>query len=216
MTSETGSIASEMSMKMASDEGNYQHQVDESPLSETKKPICQQGLEEVSTGSHCTWWAWYDERYEAFFKQISKVSHEHYYLDFNNVSDEEQDEMHGNLALVNNAMSGNVAFPGPLVRGETDHRQVYWYILTEWQRCIKDDAIHDKVGAEMVWRMLALLWRKNGMVSGKDLAILLVQETLHDTEAPDSCDAELVELLILGKKKARSSCTNPDVLFCII
>ena len=54
------------------------------------------------------------------------------------------------------------------------------------------------------------------IVSGKDLAILLVQETLHDTEAPDSCDAELVELLILGKKKARSSCTNPDVLFYIM
>ena len=51
------------------------------------------------------------------------------------------------------------------------------------------------------------------MVSGKDLAILLVQETLHDTEAPDSCDAELVELLILGKKMASFSCATPDMLF---
>ena len=51
------------------------------------------------------------------------------------------------------------------------------------------------------------------IVSGKDLAIVLLRQTLDGTKAPDSCGQDIAELLILGKKKASFSCATPDMLF---
>ena len=50
------------------------------------------------------------------------------------------------------------------------------------------------------------------IVSGKDLATVLLQQTLDGNKAPDSCGEDIVELLIMGKKKARFSCATPDML----
>lgn len=62
-------------------------------------------------------------------------------------------------------------------RGETDHIAVYRYILTELQRCLSDDSMEDKEGAVMVWRMLALMWRKNGVSMTGLLKLALVEPT---------------------------------------
>ncbi|XP_041917805.1 protein transport protein Sec16B-like isoform X2 [Alosa sapidissima] len=233
MTSETESLALEMSVKM-SDEGTIrepkavcgallspelplhvkelgdvpsearihgQHQVEALGETEAKKPICQARLERANARSHA-WWDFYFGRYEAFFAQVAAVSPKLDYLDCNSdsQSDEEDVIQRDLLALKMDALNGKVIFPGPLVRGVTDHRAVYHYILTEWQRCINDESIEDKAGVDMVWRMLAMMWRKNGMVSGKDLAIQLLQQ-LHGTRAPDSRGQDLVELLILNRKE---------------
>ncbi|XP_045523132.1 uncharacterized protein LOC123713483 isoform X2 [Pieris brassicae] len=67
------------------------------------------------------------------------------------------------------------ALPGPLVRGVTHKKNVIEYCMTRVRdapRC--EAARRDVTGYTLVWELLALLLRQNGVVMGSDVAELLM------------------------------------------
>ncbi|CAG5034716.1 unnamed protein product [Parnassius apollo] len=69
-----------------------------------------------------------------------------------------------------------LAYPGPLARGVTHKKSVIDYCMTRISNAGKLCA-RDPLGYVLLWELLALLLRQNGVVVGSDIAELLMKNT---------------------------------------
>ncbi|KAJ8734432.1 hypothetical protein PYW08_013682 [Mythimna loreyi] len=68
------------------------------------------------------------------------------------------------------------AFPGPLVKGVTHKKSVIEY-CTVRMRSAEREGARDVTGYVLLWELLALMLRQNGVVVGSDIAELLMKNT---------------------------------------
>ncbi|CAK1599259.1 unnamed protein product [Parnassius mnemosyne] len=74
------------------------------------------------------------------------------------------------------ALQHLLAYPGPLARGVTHKKSVIDYCTSRISNAGKLCAL-DPLGYVLVWELLALLLRQNGVVVGSDIAELLMKNT---------------------------------------
>lgn len=66
-------------------------------------------------------------------------------------------------------------FPGPLTREDLHKVDAIEFAQQMAGACLRDDQLHDKSSAALLWNLLILLCRQNGQIVGSDIAELLVQ-----------------------------------------
>ncbi|XP_039985479.1 protein transport protein Sec16B isoform X2 [Xiphias gladius] len=66
-------------------------------------------------------------------------------------------------------------FPGPLTREDLHKVDAIEFAHQEAGACMRDDELHDKSSAALLWNLLILLCRQNGQLVGSDIAELLMQ-----------------------------------------
>ncbi|XP_052093102.1 uncharacterized protein LOC127729365 isoform X3 [Mytilus californianus] len=65
-------------------------------------------------------------------------------------------------------------FPGPLVRGDTHKNDVLSFCQQKAKACSENINMTDRDSAELLWKLLELLIKQNGMIIGTDIADLLL------------------------------------------
>ncbi|CAJ1059720.1 protein transport protein Sec16B [Xyrichtys novacula] len=71
-------------------------------------------------------------------------------------------------------------FPGPLVREDLHKVDAIEFAHQRAGDCMRDDKLHDKRSAALLWNLLILLCRQNGQIVGSDIAELLMQGSNSD------------------------------------
>ncbi|KYB25047.1 hypothetical protein TcasGA2_TC002065 [Tribolium castaneum] len=71
-------------------------------------------------------------------------------------------------------------FPGPLVKGTTHKKTIIEYCENKIKSCAFNHYIGDKESYILMWELLILLIRQNGMVVGADIAELLLKNRTQD------------------------------------
>ncbi|XP_062279516.1 protein transport protein Sec16B [Scomber scombrus] len=71
-------------------------------------------------------------------------------------------------------------FPGPLTREDLHKVDAIEFAHQRAGACMKDDNLHDKSSAALLWNLLILLCRQNGQKVGSDIAELLMQGSNSD------------------------------------
>ncbi|CAL9695858.1 unnamed protein product [Knipowitschia caucasica] len=66
-------------------------------------------------------------------------------------------------------------FPGPLTREDLHKVDAMEFAQQMAGTCLRDDKLHDKSSAALLWNLLVLFCRQNGQMVGSDMAELLVQ-----------------------------------------
>ncbi|GJQ86246.1 hypothetical protein Trydic_g8945 [Trypoxylus dichotomus] len=88
-------------------------------------------------------------------------------------------------------------FPGPLVRGTTHKKTVIEYCESKIKYASWSDSINDPNSYILLWQLMILLIRQNGMVVGTDIAELLMknhnQENVRPVSASSNASSEVVE-----------------------
>ncbi|XP_029987300.1 protein transport protein Sec16B isoform X2 [Sphaeramia orbicularis] len=83
-------------------------------------------------------------------------------------------------------------FPGPLTREGLHKVDAIEFAHQRAGACMRDETLHDKISASLLWKLLILLCRQNGQIVGSDIAELLVQGSRSDgsweSEAPTLID----------------------------
>ncbi|XP_041647671.1 protein transport protein Sec16B [Cheilinus undulatus] len=83
-------------------------------------------------------------------------------------------------------------FPGPLTREDLHKVDAMEFAHQRAGACMRDDTLHDKRSAALLWNLLILLCRQNGQIVGSDIAELLMQGSHADgswvAEAPTLID----------------------------
>ncbi|XP_071152410.1 protein transport protein Sec16A-like isoform X2 [Mytilus edulis] len=65
-------------------------------------------------------------------------------------------------------------FPGPLVRGDTHKNDVLSFCQQKAKACSENINMTDRDSAELIWKLLEVLIKQNGMIIGTDIADLLL------------------------------------------
>ncbi|KAJ1527871.1 hypothetical protein ONE63_007809 [Megalurothrips usitatus] len=78
-----------------------------------------------------------------------------------------------------------LALPGPLVRGVTHKKTIILYLRSKMESTRNDPAIYDWQSVVLLYELLILLLRQNGMIVGTDIAELL----LRNGDNPDADDS---------------------------
>ncbi|KAF7658115.1 hypothetical protein LDENG_00017330 [Lucifuga dentata] len=82
-------------------------------------------------------------------------------------------------------------FPGPLTRKDLHKADAIEFAQQRAGDCMRDDTLHDKHSAALLWNIIILLCRQNGQIVGSDIAELLVQGSRSaccDSDAPTLID----------------------------
>ncbi|XP_042273589.1 protein transport protein Sec16B [Thunnus maccoyii] len=83
-------------------------------------------------------------------------------------------------------------FPGPLTREDLHKVDAIEFAHQRAGACMRDDKLHDKNSAALLWNLLILLCRQNGQIVGSDIAELLMQGSHSDgsweSDAPTLID----------------------------
>lgn len=83
-------------------------------------------------------------------------------------------------------------FPGPLTREDLHKVDAIEFAHQRAGSCMRDDKLHDKSSAALLWNLLILLCRQNGQIVGSDIAELLMQGSRPDgdweSDAPTLID----------------------------
>ncbi|XP_069560050.1 protein transport protein Sec16B [Brachyistius frenatus] len=83
-------------------------------------------------------------------------------------------------------------FPGPLTREDLHKVDAIEFANQRAAACMKDEKLHDKSSAVLLWNLLILLYRQNGQIVGSDIAELLMQGSHSDgsweSDAPTLID----------------------------
>ncbi|KAM3875793.1 protein transport protein Sec16B [Diretmus argenteus] len=83
-------------------------------------------------------------------------------------------------------------FPGPLTREELHKVDAMEFAHQRADACMRDDKLHDKSSAALLWNLLILLCRQNGQIVGSDIAELLMRDSHSNgtwaSEAPTLID----------------------------
>lgn len=66
-------------------------------------------------------------------------------------------------------------FPGPLVRGDTHKNDVLSFCQQKAKACSENINMTDRDSAELIWKLLEVLIKQNGMIIGTDIADLLLE-----------------------------------------
>ncbi|KRT78287.1 hypothetical protein AMK59_7091, partial [Oryctes borbonicus] len=102
-----------------------------------------------------------------------------------------------NLLCKDDEIEELVGFPGPLVRGTTHKKTVIEYCESKIKRATWSDSINDPNSYILLWQLMILLIRQNGMVVGTDIAELLMknhtQEYIRPVSASSNASSEVVE-----------------------
>ncbi|XP_018332218.1 uncharacterized protein LOC108741774 isoform X3 [Agrilus planipennis] len=72
-------------------------------------------------------------------------------------------------------------FPGPLVKGVTHKKTIIEYCETKIRNALTNDDVNDIDSYILMWELMILLLRQNGMVVGTDIAELLMKNRKIDT-----------------------------------
>uniref|UniRef100_A0A3Q1HZ22 Protein transport protein sec16 n=1 Tax=Anabas testudineus TaxID=64144 RepID=A0A3Q1HZ22_ANATE len=83
-------------------------------------------------------------------------------------------------------------FPGPLTREDLHKVDAIEFAHQKTGACMRDDTLHDKNSAALLWNLLILLCRQNAQIVGSDMAELLMQGSQADgsweSDAPTLID----------------------------
>ncbi|XP_042340051.1 protein transport protein Sec16B, partial [Plectropomus leopardus] len=71
-------------------------------------------------------------------------------------------------------------FPGPLTREDLHKVDAIEFAHQRAAACMRDDELHDRRSAALLWNLLILLCRQNGQIVGSDIAELLMQGSHSD------------------------------------
>ncbi|XP_026160393.1 protein transport protein Sec16B isoform X2 [Mastacembelus armatus] len=71
-------------------------------------------------------------------------------------------------------------FPGPLTRKDLHKVDAIDFAHQRAGACMRDDKLHDKSSASLLWNLLILLCRQNAQIVGSDIAELLMQGSNSD------------------------------------
>ncbi|XP_070816254.1 protein transport protein Sec16B [Chaetodon trifascialis] len=84
------------------------------------------------------------------------------------------------------------SFPGPLTREDLHKVDAIEFAHQRAGACMRDNKLHDKSSAALLWNLLILLCRQNGQIVGSDIAELLMQGSHSDggweSDAPTLID----------------------------
>lgn len=88
-------------------------------------------------------------------------------------------------------------FPSPLIRGETHKNDVIQYCLQKIRKAKEDQNLPDRDSCVLIWELLVLLIRQNGVVVGTDIAELL----LHNRDATSEKTASVTDTHLSGSNE---------------
>ncbi|XP_040896746.1 protein transport protein Sec16B [Toxotes jaculatrix] len=71
-------------------------------------------------------------------------------------------------------------FPGPLTREDLHKVDAIEFANQKAGACMREDKMHNKSSAALLWNLLILLCRQNGQIVGSDIAELLMQGSRSD------------------------------------
>ncbi|KAF3691320.1 Protein transport protein Sec16B Regucalcin gene promoter region-related protein p117 [Channa argus] len=101
-------------------------------------------------------------------------------------------------------------FPGPLTREDLHKVEAIEFAHQQTGACMRDDKLHDRSSAALLWNLLILLCRQNGQIVGSDIAELLMQ----GTHSHGSCESEAPTLIDFSESTSAEAlpCRGDDLL----
>lgn len=102
-------------------------------------------------------------------------------------------------------------FPGPLTREDLHKVDAIEFAQQMAGACLRDDQLHDKSSAALLWNLLILLCRQNGQIVGSDIAELLVQGSRVDEGGRSEC-ASLIDFSESSTAEAPPTDGEDDLL----
>ncbi|XP_052130597.1 uncharacterized protein LOC113215394 [Frankliniella occidentalis] len=81
-----------------------------------------------------------------------------------------------------------LALPGPLVRGVTHKKTIILYLRSKMEATRTDPSVYDRQSVILLYELLILLLKQNGMIVGTDIAELLLRNG-ESSDADDSWSA---------------------------
>ncbi|XP_071380440.1 protein transport protein Sec16B [Centroberyx affinis] len=101
-------------------------------------------------------------------------------------------------------------FPGPFTREDLHKVDAIEFAHQRADACMRDDKLHDRSSAALLWNLLILLCRQNGQIVGSDIAELLMQDPhSHGTWGSDV--ATLIDFSE-GPTPETEPCNGDDLL----
>ncbi|KAM9849300.1 protein transport protein Sec16B [Aulostomus maculatus] len=101
-------------------------------------------------------------------------------------------------------------FPGPLTREDLHKVDAIEFAQQMAGSCLRDDKLHDRSSAALLWKLLILLCRQNGQIVGSDIAELLMQGS-HSNGSWGSETPTLIDFSE-GKLAEAPPCQEEDLL----
>ncbi|XP_071051239.1 uncharacterized protein [Onthophagus taurus] len=111
------------------------------------------------------------------------------------------------LLINDDEMEELVTFPGPLIKGVTPKKTVIEYCENKIRKASFDDGLIDVDSYVLLWELMILLIRQNGMVVGTDIAELLMKNKRIIDFRPPSAHSEP----ILGNDGSISDTGNSSI-----
>ncbi|KAM7410590.1 hypothetical protein PAMA_001836 [Pampus argenteus] len=102
-------------------------------------------------------------------------------------------------------------FPGPLTREDLHKVDAIEFAHQRADACVRDDRLHDKSSAALLWNLLILLCRQNGQIVGSDIAELLMQDSGHSDGRCESDAPTLIDFSE-GSTAEAPPCKGDDLL----